>query len=257
MRIRVHALRASCTRRLVSSISLARGAGLIAKISRSLPSNRTFRELTQNPRSCSIAMIELTKRSTAQKQGRQAILPSAIPCYPQRAEKERISSNRAEKELFAQNKRLFAFEPSTSAGIRVVKTEGWVADVFVGGVLRRATSRRARRRSRERTRVEPDADGQPGDLRISHGLRSTPFLWASRPLRSPADSAAFWSGRRLAWSYRWRALADPAWLPEPLAAPCKNEPQISRPELPPPDPRCRLGAWKMASRRWPRSEAMA
>ena len=36
--------------------------------------------------------------------------------HPQCAEKERIS-NRAMKELLAQNKRLFAFKPSTSAGV--------------------------------------------------------------------------------------------------------------------------------------------
>ena len=36
--------------------------------------------------------------------------------HPQCAEKERIS-NRARKELLAQNKRLFAFKRSTSAGV--------------------------------------------------------------------------------------------------------------------------------------------
>ena len=38
------------------------------------------------------------------------------PRHPQRAEADRIS-NRAMKELFAQNNRLFAFKPSTSAGV--------------------------------------------------------------------------------------------------------------------------------------------
>jgi hypothetical protein len=38
------------------------------------------------------------------------------PHHSQRAEAERIS-NRAMKELLAQNKRLFAFKPSTSAGV--------------------------------------------------------------------------------------------------------------------------------------------
>jgi hypothetical protein len=36
--------------------------------------------------------------------------------HPQRAEADRIS-NRAMKEMLAQNKRLFAFKPSTSAGV--------------------------------------------------------------------------------------------------------------------------------------------
>ena len=62
------------------------------------------------------AMIESHKAiSTAYN---KAVNHPAVgdPRHSQRAEAERIS-NRAMKELLAQNKRLFAFKPSTSAGV--------------------------------------------------------------------------------------------------------------------------------------------
>jgi hypothetical protein len=62
------------------------------------------------------AMIESHKAISAAYH--KAVIHPAVgdPCHPQRVEKERIS-DRAMEELFAQTNRLFAFKPSTSAGV--------------------------------------------------------------------------------------------------------------------------------------------